>query len=607
MTDFIKRLRDEWRLIAYDYRAKVLFILRNLILILSTGALGLLIFYHGFPHDQAEQDLLELLLIIVFNIFLLYYIIRMLLATHILQFIKVNWFEGILVFFILLETVSSLAGVDLLKTILLQSGITNYKPVYVFFTQLYVLILAGLEVVKASTSLFYFKVKPSILLLLAFAIVIILGAVTLMMPEMTTPGNKISFVDALFTSVSAVCVTGLIVVDTATFFSFKGQVVILILIQFGGIGIVTFASFFALFLQGGVGIKHQQAVQDLTNAENFRSTVGLLKQIILFTLTIEAIGAVMLFFLWDQSQEFFLNQDLGAKVFFSIFHSISAFCNAGFSTFTEGLAQPFLIDESLFQLVIATLIVVGGLGFPALRDLLHPANLRERMRLPWKKWRTGTTVAVYTSLGLITAGTILFFVLENDNVLEGLPLHQKVVHSIFQSVTTRTAGFNTVDISAMALPTVLFFWAFMFIGGSSGSTAGGIKTSTFVIVMKSVLSNIRGKRITAINKKSIPLDLQYKAFSVLVFAIIVVFISIFILSITEPHLDMMNIIFESISAFATVGLSRGVTPELSEIGKLVIIAEMYIGRVGILTLVFALSSRVKTTAYSYPETHMMIG
>jgi len=544
----------------------------------------------------------------LFLIYIINFFIRWFYDEHKFIFLKQNWFEGLLILLLILDGFSLyLLKVPVLKQLLQYLNLTDYQPFYILFIQFYMMILAGREVIRIGQGIFSFRIKPATLMVLSFASLLAVGTGLLMLPEMTTQPGSMHWLDALFTSVSASCVTGLIVVDTGTFFTLKGQLVILMLMQLGGIGIVTFASFFALSFTTGSSIRYQTYMLDLLSSESFNTARSLLRKIIYYTLVFELIGAVMIYSLWVPDNTFFLNHDVWLKVYYSIFHSVSAFCNAGFSLFPDSLMNHFVMAQPMMQMAFALLIILGGLGFPALQDLFGREALRERMRKPWRDWQVATKVAVYSALVLIITGAVLFYLLENHNTLEGQDGTHKVILSIFQSVTTRTAGFNSVDISAISTPTVIMFLVLMFIGGSSGGTAGGIKTSTFVVIMTSVFGTIRGKKQLTLGKRSISYVFLNRAYSIVAFASIFVVLAISLLTIFEPDKDLTDLVFEEFSAFGTVGLSRGITSALSDAGKVVIIFSMYLGRLGTLTLAYALSRPVRTNAYKYPQTHMMVG
>jgi Trk-type K+ transport system membrane component len=384
----------------------------------------------------------------------------------------------------------------------------------------------------------------------------------------------------------------------------KGQFVIMILFQLGGLGIISFTSFFATFLKSGVGIKQQLMLQDFLVSESLFSAKGLLRKIIVITLIIEIISFILIFFSWGEEVVF---NSMGQKIFFSAFHAVSAFCNAGFSLFTNGLFEDGVVNGYVLHIIIALTLILGGLGFSTIQDLFSRNKLRDRFQNPWKDWALSTKIAVYTSLVLLASGTLVFYLLERGNTLGELNFVESLITSFFQSATARTAGFNTVDIGALRTPTLIVMAFLMFVGASSGSVGGGIKTSTFYLLIVSVFASLRGRLKIEIDRKFIPKELLFKALSIFFFAASLNLIGIFILSITDSKFTLMQLIFEQVSAFGTVGLSTGITADLSFAGRVVIILSMFIGRVGTLTFALALSSRKSTQSYKYPKAHLMVG
>lgn len=595
---------DKLKAFIFRYQNPIKNVLRVLTFIFSLSAVGLFVSYYGFDHPSSTKALLLKVIKYHFTYFILEYIIRVLLSFHYRDFFANNWFETLLIFLIVVDSFFYFFLNTPLIKIILENNAIYHNAFYVLIIQAFLLLFVVLKLARLSRLITQLPVKPSVLFLGSFATLILIGTILLSFPEMTTSEGSMPLIDALFTATSATCVTGLIVVDTATYFTLKGQLVIMILMQAGGIGIITFALFFSLILRSSFGLKNQLAMKELMNTDSLSTAQSLLRQVISATVTIEGIGIFLIYFLWSPEVDF---NSFGDRVYHSVFEGISAFCNAGFSSFTNGLYNEALRHSYLLHLVVATMIFWGGIGFPAIRDLTSISLLRERMRYPWKKWALSTRVAIYTSLTLIVFGMIMFFLLENNNTLASKNFMESIITAFFQSVTARTAGFNTVDISSVGLPMSILFIFLMFIGGSSASAAGGIKTSTFIIIFISVFSTIRGKRELEIGHHRISNELLHKAYSIFVFAASYILICVFLLSITESDLNIFNIVFEEVSAFCTVGLSKGITADLSNWGKLIISFSMFTGRVGILTLAVALSSMVTTTNYRYPSAHIMIG
>ncbi len=416
-----------------------------------------------------------------------------------------------------------------------------------------------------------------------------------------TVNHHFDFINSLFTATSASCVTGLIVVDTATFFTLKGKLIIMLLIQLGGINIISFATFFATFSKSSGSIKYQSMMKEFLSTDQLSDSKSVLRSIIEFSLLMEVVGTILIYFSWGDVQ--FANWR--SQLFTSVFHAISAFNNAGFSTFSNNLAQTGIRNLFGFQTIIIFLVFFGGFGFMAMQDAFSVKSIRQRMKTPWRRLNTGTKITLYMSLFLVTAGALVFYFLEKDTMANE-PWYHVVVTSIFQSVTTRTAGFNTVNIGKLATPVLIFFMFLMFVGAGPGSTAGGIKVTTFAVIIKSALATIKGKNNVVFFKRTIPFTIVNKAYYITLFSISMIFASTFLLSISEPDNSLLSLLFEEFSAFGTVGLSTGITASLSVAGKTIIIASMFVGRIGTLTLAMALSTRVISTKFRYAETSVMV-
>ncbi len=591
----------------YESRGPVLRLARAANILASLTALGLILYQSGFYLTNKHLLWTDRGMHLIYIVFAVSYFVRLLYNFRRWDFLKSTWFEGLLMAVIVASGISHyFFDHSLFRSLFRDLGVESYKEVYRLLLIGTMLYIVAVEFVKVSTFLNRLRLKPATTFLFSFLLLVLIGTGLLMLPRMTPGHGHLSFFDAIFTSTSASCVTGLIIVDTATAFTFKGQLVILILMQLGGIGMVSFATFFATFLKRGVGLKHQAMLQDIMATESLFSAKGLLRRVIGVTLTVEVVAAVCIYFTWGPEVHFESN---GQRIFFSIFHSVSAFCNAGFSLFTNGLSEAGVQTSHLLHIIIAGAIILGGLGFSTIQDVFSVRKLRERLAMPWKDWLLSSKIAIYSSLLLITFGTIMFFVLERNNQgsIGEMGVMEQMVASLFQSVTTRTAGFNTVDFSALATPTLVLFIFMMFIGGSSGGTAGGIKTSTFMIISVSAIAAIRGRKVVQFSKRTISTELIYRALSIFVFAASFNLIMIFLLTITDGNQDILFLVFEQISAFGTVGLSCGITDDLSTGGQVLIMISMFVGRIGTLTLALALSSGAISNNYSYPTAHIMVG
>ena len=436
------------------------------------------------------------------------------------------------------------------------------------------------------------EMNPPRILALGFMTTILLGALLLNLPSASASGESIGFIDALFTSASAVCVTGLVVVNTAEHWTVFGQAVILMLIQIGGLGIMTMATIFALVSGKKISLRERLVIKEQLNQESLSGLVKLVKYVIAMTLFIEFIGAVVLSYVFVP--EFGLKQG----IWNSIFHSVSAFCNAGFDI--TGNSFMDYNDSTIAIVAICFLVVAGGLGFSVIIDLLRHRS--------WQRLSLHTRFVTIISFLLLTLGTLLILVLEwnNPGTLKDMTLGDKVRAALFAAVVPRTAGFNSIDVGAMMQATAFFTIILMFIGGSPGSTAGGIKTATFGVVIMATIAIIKGERDIEIYKKRIPQETVFKSLAIVTVGMGLIIGVSFILTLTESW-GFLDTMFEATSAFATVGLSRGLTPNLSNTGKLIIIGTMYAGRVGPLTMAFAFGYNRKHKRYRYSEGHISVG
>lgn len=452
--------------------------------------------------------------------------------------------------------------------------------------------------------------NPAQLFLLSFGAIIFIGTLLLLLPNATKGG--ISVIDALFTSTSAVCVTGLIVVDTATYFTGLGQTIIMILIQIGGLGIMTFTSYFGYFFRGSTSYEHQLFLKEITNSDRIADVFSTLKKVILVTFLIEAIGALLIYASIDRE----LFASMSDRAFFSVFHSISGYCNAGFSILTNGLYEsPFRFNYP-FHLIIAFLFILGGLGFPILFNgytilkyyLFSERSIKTLKRRRYQPWvvNLNTRVVLLTTFILIVVGTVLFYIFEYNNTLEEHSGYGKIVTAFFGAVTPRTAGFNTIDINALLFPTTMLVLFLMWIGASPASTGGGIKTTTLAIGTLNYLSLARGKDRVEIYGRELGQLTIRRAFAIISLSLIAIGLSIFLITIFEGDRQLLPIAFECVSAYSTVGLSLGLTGSLGNESKMVLIVTMFVGRVSMLTVLMAFLRKVTYLNYRYPKEELTI-
>lgn len=441
------------------------------------------------------------------------------------------------------------------------------------------------------------------LLIVSFLTIILIGASLLMLPQMTTD-SSIAFIDALFTATSATCVTGLAVVDTGAKFTMLGQIVILLLIQLGGLGIMTFSTFFTFLIIGRFSISDRDVLQETLTQSPMKNMSGLLRSIFLVTISIELAGAILL------SLCFLKQLPPASACYYGLFHSISAFCNAGFSLFQNSFMD-YAADWRM-NVIIMTLIVLGGIGFIVLNELRYYFLSRiqhQRMSISFH-----SRMALSITAFLILAGALIFLMFENSNVLHQKPLHVKLLASFFQSITSRTAGFNTVDISLLTNSSLFFIIILMMIGASSASCGGGIKTTTAGVIVAMLVARFQNREDVNIFHRRIPDEVVSKAIAVTFFSIIIILTFIILLMVSEvgatSHQQsrglFLETFFEVVSAFGTVGLSTGITSGLSVIGKFIIVITMFIGRLGPLTVAYAIGQKY-VPRFHYAQEKVLIG
>lgn len=603
IRNFFNKIREKLYLIIWDKKAIIMSFFKILGFLVSLVSVLSIVIYYGFKHSPEADKAFYYILYFGFSFYVVKYIISLLLSFQVKKYLRKTWFEAFVLFVWILNVfLYLLFEFNFLQSLIYYIGMPLLLDYSIVLIQLFFFVVVGVEMTKVGDFFSKLKIGPSGLMLISFFTLITAGALLLLMPEMTTHG--ISVIDSFFTSTSACCVTGLASVDTATVFTYKGKIVIMMLIQFGGINIISFAAFFAFFSGDKSGLRHATFMKNLLDADKLSSTRNLLKDIIYFSFGIELFGALLMFLYWELTNSF---TSIEQNIFYSLFHSVSAFNNAGFSLWTDNLYDISVRHSYFIQFVIMFLIFFGGLGFFAIQDIFLPRNIRMRRKTKWKGLQLGTKIALYTSLILIVVGAVFFYMLEYDGTLSREDNFSKIFASFFQSVSTRTAGFNSVNFSIIGQPALLVMIILMFIGASPGSTGGGIKTTTFYLLLKLAIATITGRKNIESRRHSIPFSLIDKATTIFLFAITLIFVSTILLTITEGDVNFINLLFEEVSAFGTVGLSTGITPNLSIPGKIIIITTMYIGRVGPLTLGIALSRKAITNKYKYAEANMMVG
>lgn len=561
----------------------------------------------GFDKTLLPKGFLYTVQLVLLCVFIGEKVVRLFNAASKKEYIRNNWFE--VPFLVVL-------GIVLFGTGRLFKE-AEPATVHHIAIGIYLILQVVTKVCRTAVNLAATGRNPTQTLIASFLVLIFAGAGLLTLPKSAT-GENIGFVDALFTATSATCVTGLIVKDTGRDFSLMGQIIILSLIQLGGLGIVVFGAVFALLLGQALSLRESVAMQDLLSAQTLSKIGNMIAFIFMGTIFIEALGAVSLFGMWDNVPSW--SGNLKQQWFYSIFHSISSFCNAGFSLFDDS----FLGYNKSWgvYLVVCPLIILGGLGFSVLYDL---ANITvDKLRLLFKRWyercgrfleqapkrmRLQSKIVLSVSAVLIVLGTLGILLFERYSVGSDGGQKTGVLDALFQSITARTAGFNTVNVKQMSVSSRSILMLLMFIGGSPGSTAGGIKTVTLAVVVMTVFAALRKRQEVEMFKRSVRLVIVGRAITVTLLFAVVLFTATLALSITEKvsGFNMSEIAFEASSALGTVGLTTGITPFLTKAGKLIIIVTMLIGRLGPLTLLAALTFNIKPARYNYPEEAIIVG
>lgn len=476
-------------------------------------------------------------------------------------------------------------------------------------------IFAVLNVSKGVVNFINKKTNPALLLVAGFALIIFFGTLLLLLPRSTIEHFRLPLADALFVSTSAVCVTGLSPVDLAHTFTLEGQIVIMLLIQIGGLGVMTITSFFALFFMGSTSLYNQFALRDMLGSDAFSSLISTLLNILIFTFTIETIGALLIWISIHST----MNMTLNEEIFFSVFHAVSAFCNAGFSTLTGNLGNPaILYNHNWFYIIISILIILGGIGFPILVNFKNVLAFHIKsfcMKLFKKNYKQiryqhltniNTKIVIVTTSILIVFGTIIIAILEWNNAFVHMDIEDKIVQSFFNSVTPRTAGFNSVDLTNFSLLTIIVYSVLMWIGGGSQSTAGGIKVNTFAVAISNFFSVIRGKTSVTLFNRELSAESVRRASATIFGSLITIIVFFLILVAMEPEISPKGLLFETISAYCTVGSSLNITPLLADNSKIIMSVLMFIGRVSLITILMSVIQQKGNTKYRYPKDNVII-
>lgn len=565
----------------------------------SLFSIALIAYEFGYNVSIKNQRFLIQGYNIVLRIFLYGNILRILLNPRAIWKEKGFWVE-IVIFIVLFFVILTQNPHHFPAHTLLQK--TDHV-----LTHILLLFFSGIQLSKDIVATLQRRIKPEMMFTYSFLLIIVAGTFLLKLPN--AHRGDLTFIDALFTSVSAVCVTGLTVVDPSTTFTTTGFIILLLLIQIGGIGVMTFTSFIAMSFFSQTSFQDQVALKSILNEESMNNIFRTLFYTLFTTLSIEAAGTYLL---WWQIQDIPDNL-IPDKLFFSVFHAVSGFCNAGFSTLSGNLYDPIIRHSYGFQSWLAVLIILGGIGFPIvfnygrlfnhkIRNLLYrltgsPKRMPSHVRIV----STTTRVVITATIVLLVAGTILFWLFENRHTLSGLSSIEKLAVSFFNSVTPRTAGFNVLSMENL-LPRTIFLTLFlMWIGASPMSAGGGIKTTTFVIALKSIYSTIKGKKEVEIARRQLTRGTVNRASTIIFLYILWLSIATLLLSVSESQATFPQILFEVTSALSTVGLTLDFTPYLSTAGKIIICITMFVGRVGSITILSGIFRQQTVSNYTYAE------
>lgn len=576
--------RHKW---IQPYLQKVLGGIDAVTFLAALALIGGVVYEHGFIISEGAEADLGVLYRTVWGVFLVQTTMHIGLAYRetLKKYRTFTWVLNILLYLTLIPVIFFEP----------ESGALKYFWLFLnnrIFQLILLLLLSLLRLSSGVIGLLGKRTNPSLILAGSFFLIICIGTGLLMLPRCTVDG--ISWVNALFVSTSAVCVTGLVPVDVATTFTSLGQLVIIILIQIGGLGVMTLTCFFAMFFMGNTSVYNQLAVRDMISSDSLSSLLSTVIYILFFTLVIEGAGMLVLFL----SIHGTLGMTVQQEMVFAAFHSISAFCNAGFSTLSENLGNPLVMQHhNLLYITISVLIILGGIGFPILVNFKHIAGYhlkrlfyfirtgkRDRQRIR-HLYNLNTKIVLLTTLILLTGGTIAILLFEWNGAFAGMSMPDKWVQAFFNATCPRTAGFTSIGLTSFSLQSLLLMLLLMFIGGAAQSTAGGVKVNAFAAAVLSLFAVIRGKSRVEVFRRQLSVDSIRRSNATLVMYLMILFLGVFVLSVLEPHASLLALVFECTSALSTVGSSLGLTPALGEAGKLFVSLLMFIGRVGVITIV----------------------
>jgi len=582
----------------FKYRGKI--VNQIMLYVSMICALTVLIEFGYITNPSIAADLKKAVTIMFYGLFLLE-VFRTVSSLLILKKLNVSLYSGIIViayFFVIILARSF----DV-------SWLIFFKREEWMFIGIAIIFLTELSKSSLIFDNFYFN--PTILFVMSFIGLILIGAALLMLPRATLY-TRLSFNDAIFMATSAVCITGLSVTDISTNFSMFGQTIIMVLIQAGGLGIMTFTGFFGYFFSGGLSFKNQLMFGEILDENKLNSVISTLLTIIFITILFEFIGAIFIYLSLDAS----LFNTEGERIFFAVFHAISSFCNSGFSILQDGIANVEYRYNYNFQIVLSLIFILGGLGFSTvynfytflknkIKSLLF-LFLRKEFKYKAQNFMFNTKFIVVCNAIVLVLITVSYFVMEQKHtLLQDDTLYGEWVTSFFMANASRSAGFNSVNMGLLGAPTLIMITTLMWIGASPGSTGGGVKVTTVALAFLNIFALARGKESIEIFKRRIAVESINKAFAVIVLSVLIITFSFVLLIFLDGDKPMKALLFEVVSAYTTCGLSLGITPELSVVGKYVVIFTMFVGRVGTLTLLMALIKNTKNKSYVYPTEKLL--
>jgi Trk-type K+ transport systems, membrane components len=568
--------------------------------------LGLLVLVLGVPLSDDTREAVAASTRGILTVFVIQEALRFALAPRRLALLRSRRIEALLAVAIGLELTFSRSILAWLQGLGTEFAPATLGLFYLAGTQLTLLAFVGLRAIRGNSWLSGRSLSPGMVFILSFALLIAIGTLLLKLPNATRAG--ISWVDAIFLATSASCITGLTPLDISSGLTLHGQWILLGLVQLGGLGVMTLTYFFAYFVSGGISLRNRIGLQDLLSEENLGHVGAVLTIIVAFTLGVELLGAGLIYFSLHGRPD--APEHLA---FFSLFHAVSAFCNAGFSTLPDGLADPRIASQRGLLSVVMILIVLGGLGFPVVKNfrdhlvgrVLH--RFGRRVAMPPRLTTNSRLVLVTTAL-LLVGGAIAFWVTEfaTQRDVADAGTGSRWFTALFYSVTARTAGFNVTPVDALLPASGALLMFLMFVGGSPASTAGGIKTSTLALAILSLRRVLLGRRDIEAFGRRLPRELIDRALSILFVAIGFTTVVTISLCMLHPELPPDALAFEAVSAIGTAGLTRGITPQLGDPAKLVVACAMLVGRVGVLTFLASFMRRRPASALIYPETNIIL-